>query len=148
MQCIVSDNRRWFAAFSYRKFVPSTLSLCLEHIFPLVAEQPASDIRHSCSPRSHAVSKYLAKSIRRILKLVFKKMIVLRRVADPDPSDPYVFGPPGSGSVSQMTDPDPSIIKQKKLLLFDLLSLKNDVNVPSKNNSKKTFKKISFLLES
>jgi hypothetical protein len=22
-------------------------------------------------------------------------------VADPDPSDPYVFGPPGSGSISQ-----------------------------------------------
>ncbi len=28
-------------------------------------------------------------------------------VADPDPSDPYVFGPPGSGSG------DSSIIKQK-----------------------------------
>jgi hypothetical protein len=23
-------------------------------------------------------------------------------LADPDPEDPYVFGPPGSGSVSQM----------------------------------------------
>lgn len=30
---------------TFRKFVPSTLTLCLEHIFPLVAEQPASDIR-------------------------------------------------------------------------------------------------------
>ncbi len=31
-------------------------------------------------------------------------------VADPDPSDPYVFGPPGSGSISQRhgsPDPDP-----------------------------------------
>jgi hypothetical protein len=42
-------------------------------------------------------------------------------VADPDPSDPYVFGPPGSesGSISQRygsdpaPDPDPSIAKQK-----------------------------------
>ncbi len=25
----------------------------------------------------------------------------LTSVADPDPSDPYVFGPPGSGSISQ-----------------------------------------------
>ncbi len=30
-------------------------------------------------------------------------------VPDPDPPDPHVFGPPGSGS----GDPDPSIIKQK-----------------------------------
>jgi hypothetical protein len=50
-------------------------------------------------------------------------------VADPEPdlSDPYVFGPPGSGSISQRyrygTDPEPnpSIIKQKivrKTLIF------------------------------
>jgi hypothetical protein len=26
---------------------------------------------------------------------------VLTSVADPDPKDPYVFGPPGSGSISQ-----------------------------------------------
>jgi hypothetical protein len=31
---------------------------------------------------------------------------------------------------------------------FGLLSLKNDVNVPSKSNKKKTLKKISFLLAS
>jgi hypothetical protein len=31
--------------------------------------------------------------------LVF--LLISRSVADPDPSDPYVFGPPGSGSVSQ-----------------------------------------------
>ncbi len=30
---------------------------------------------------------------------------------DPD-SDPYVFGPPESGSIIVYTDPDPSIIKQ------------------------------------
>jgi hypothetical protein len=37
-------------------------------------------------------------------------------VADPDTSDPYVFGPPGSGSISQRCmdpDPDPYVIKQK-----------------------------------
>ncbi len=74
-------------------------------------------------------------------------------VADPDP---YVFMPPGSGSVSQMTDPDPdpSIIKpnSKKtidshflLLLFDFLTLKNDVNVwylPKVINIKTVFKKL------
>ncbi len=31
---------------------------------------------------------------------------IYNNVAEPDPSDPYVFGPPGSG-------PDPSIIMQK-----------------------------------
>jgi hypothetical protein len=40
-------------------------------------------------------------------------------------------------------DPDPSIIK----LLYDFLSLKNDVNVPSKVISKKT-RKNGFLLAS
>jgi hypothetical protein len=35
---------------------------------------------------------------------------------DPDPPDPHVFGPPG---------------------FFDFLSLKNDVNVPSKSNKQK-----------
>ncbi len=36
-------------------------------------------------------------------------------VADPDPSDPYVFGPPGSGSIRQSMDPEPnpSINKRK-----------------------------------
>jgi hypothetical protein len=37
-------------------------------------------------------------------------------VADVDPPDPHVFGPPGSRSTSQdrALDPDPSIIIQKK----------------------------------
>ncbi len=60
--------------------------------------------------------------------------------------DPYVFEPPGSGSVIICTDPDPSIIKQtynnKKNLDFycfcdffmTFLFLKNDVNVLSKSN--------------
>jgi hypothetical protein len=53
--------------------------------------------------------------------------------------------------------PDPSIIiknGQKNLdsyyfvTLFDFLSLKNDVNIPSKSNRQTNFKKISFLLAS
>ncbi len=56
------------------------------------------------------------------------------------------FGPPGSGSGSVIIwtdlDSDPSIIKQKSkknldyycfVTLDDFLSLKNDVNVPSKS---------------
>jgi hypothetical protein len=42
--------------------------------------------------------------------------IVCSSVADPDPPDPHVSGPPGSGSTSQRLrgmDPDPSIIMQK-----------------------------------
>jgi hypothetical protein len=58
--------------------------------------------------------------------------------ADPDPSDLYVFGPPGSGSINQRygMDPDPSHLAKKVRktliptvlqLLFDFLSLENDV---------------------
>jgi hypothetical protein len=38
--------------------------------------------------------------------------ISLISIEDPDP---YVFGPPGSGSVIIFTDPDPYINKQKKV---------------------------------
>jgi hypothetical protein len=61
---------------------------------------------------------------------------------DPDP-DPLVKGTD--------TDPDPSIIKPKKVrkilistalwLIYDFLSLKNDVNVVSKSNKQKYFEK-------
>jgi hypothetical protein len=61
--------------------------------------------------------------------------------------DPYVFGPPGSGSISQRYGSG-SFYRQAKIgrkslissalwLLFDFLSLKNDVNVPSKSNKQK-----------
>jgi hypothetical protein len=57
----------------------------------------------------------------------------------PDP-DPLVRG------IDPAPDPDPSIIMQKKNLdsyyfvtLFVFLSLKNDVNVPSKSNKQKKF---------
>ncbi len=70
---------------------------------------------------------------------------------DPDPSDPYVFVPPGSGSISQrhgsvsVSFYQPSKNRKKTLiptvllLHFDFLSLKKDVNVPSKSNMKKNF---------
>jgi hypothetical protein len=61
---------------------------------------------------------------------------------DPDP-DPLVRG------MGPDPDPDPAINKQKIvrktliptvfLLLFDFLSLKNDVNVPLKSNKQKFF---------
>jgi hypothetical protein len=54
------------------------------------------------------------------------------------------------------TDPDPSINKQnseKNLVLFyfltfEFLSIKTDVNVPSKSNMQKNLEKNSFLLAS
>ncbi len=80
-------------------------------------------------------------------------LLVLIRVADLDPNpDPHFFGPPGSGfgSIIQMYGSGfGSFYHQAKIarntfiptglgLLFDLLSLKNVVNVPSKSNSRKT----------
>ncbi len=67
--------------------------------------------------------------------------MVTGSVRDPDPSDPYVFGPPGSGSISRHGSGSfyhPEKIVRNTLiptvlrLLFDFLSLKNDVYVPSK----------------
>ncbi len=71
----------------------------------------------------------------------------------PDPPDPRVFGPPGSGSISQRygsgSGPG-SFYHHAKIIrknlesyyfvtLFDFLSLKNNVNVPvpSKSNKQK-----------
>jgi hypothetical protein len=57
-------------------------------------------------------------------------------VADPNPSDPYVFGPPGSGSGSfyqQAKIVRKSLIPTVLRLLNDFLSKKNVVNVPSKS---------------
>jgi hypothetical protein len=97
-------------------------------------------------------------------------IITERRVATGGADlDPYVFGPPrsGSGSVSQNSEVrnririllSSSKNSKKNLdsycsvtvlwLLFVFLSLKNDVNVPSKSIKRKNFKnKISFLLAS
>jgi hypothetical protein len=77
------------------------------------------------------------------------------RVADPDPKDPYVFGPPrsASGSINQRYGSGSgSFYHQAKIvrkalmptvlwLLYDFLSLKNDVrvNITSKGNKQKNF---------
>jgi hypothetical protein len=78
-------------------------------------------------------------------------------VADPDLQDPYVFGPPGSGSGSicsrygsisgsgsgaksfyiQAKIVRKTLIPTVLLLLFDFLSLKNDVNEASKSTGNK-----------
>jgi hypothetical protein len=71
--------------------------------------------------------------------------------SDPDPPDPHVFGPPGSGSTSQRYGSGSGSFyhhaKNSKenldsyyfVTLFDFLSSKNDVNVPSKSNKQKKF---------
>jgi hypothetical protein len=66
-------------------------------------------------------------------------MFVCDSVPDPDPPDPHVFGPPGSGSTSQRYGSGSfyhhakivrkTLIPTIFLLFFDFLSLKNDVNV-------------------
>jgi hypothetical protein len=78
----------------------------------------------------------------------------LARVGNPDPNpdpDLHVYGPPGSGSgsISQRCGSGSGSFyhhakNSKKNLdsyyfmtLFDFLSLKNDVNVPSKSNKQK-----------
>jgi hypothetical protein len=72
---------------------------------------------------------------------------------DPDPSDPNVFGPPGSGSgsISQRNGSGSgsfyhhanivrtTLIPTVLRLLFESLSLKNDVIVPSKSKKQKNF---------
>jgi hypothetical protein len=67
---------------------------------------------------------------------------------DPDPPDPHVFGPPVSGSFYHIAKlVRKTLIPTVLRLLFDFLSLKNDVNVASKSNKqKKLCLKISFLL--
>ncbi len=41
-------------------------------------------------------------------------------VADPDPPDPHVFGPPGSGSTSLKgmdPDPDPALVPDPSIIM-------------------------------
>ncbi len=75
----------------------------------------------------------------------------------PDP-DPHVFGPHGSGSISQRYGSGSgSFYQQAKIvrktliptvfwLRLDFLSLKNDVNVPSKSNKQENFFKNLFFV--
>jgi hypothetical protein len=76
---------------------------------------------------------------------------VLCHFVDPDPSlDPYVYGPPDPDPSLFCIDPDPdrSTNKQKKIkknldfYLFYFLSVKTDVYVPSKSNTKKIKNKL------
>jgi hypothetical protein len=82
---------------------------------------------------------------------------------DPDPPDSHVFGPPGSGSISQRYESRSSsgsrsgsfyhqAKKVEKFLIdrycfvtfFLLFIFENDIHVPSRSD--KLFKQISFLL--
>ncbi len=65
---------------------------------------------------------------------------------DPDPPEPHVFGPPGSGSISQRygfgsfchhAKKERKILILTILWLFWLFFFKNDVNVPSNCNKQK-----------
>ncbi len=70
---------------------------------------------------------------------------------DPNQPDPHVFGPLGSGSGSfyhQATIVRKTLIRTVLWPLLNFLSLKNDVNVPSKSYKQKNFFKSSFLLAS
>jgi hypothetical protein len=73
-------------------------------------------------------TRYESKAL--ILFKVNKKIDVFKSsVVDPDP---YVFGPPGSGSVSQRYGSGSFYHSARKTLLltvFDFLSLKNEVRV-------------------
>jgi hypothetical protein len=86
-------------------------------------------------------------------------LLVKSSVSDPDPPDPHVVGPPGSGSSSQSYGSGTgsvsgsgsgSFYHQAKIvrkslipivlcLLLYFLSLKNDVNVPSKSKKQNNF---------
>ncbi len=73
---------------------------------------------------------------------------VVCSVGDPDPQSPYVFGPPGSRSVSQRYGSESfyhqaKIVRKKLIptvlrLLYDFLFLRNDANVIKKVRSRRT----------
>ncbi len=60
--------------------------------------------------------------------------------------DPYVFGNPesGSGSFHQVKTVRKILISAVLGLLYDLFSLKNNINVPSKSNQQERRQKIIF----
>ncbi len=75
------------------------------------------------------------------------KVCVFKISVVDSPPDPYVFGPPGSVPVHHYLYGSGSFNHQAKivrktlistvfLLLYDFLSLKSDLNVPSKSNKK------------
>ncbi len=107
------------------KIVAITVLLCRE--YDLLLPQPERVDQHGedAAPVHTGSRRYPGK--------------VFSSVADPDP---LVRGMDLNPALDP--DPDPSIIIQKFLLfftLFDFLSLKNCVNVPSKSNKQKNKKK-------
>jgi hypothetical protein len=81
-----------------------------------------------------------------VLRIRIRRIRMFLGLLDPGP-DPLVRGT----DPDPATDPDPSFIKKKLVrktliptvlwLLFDFLSFKNDVNVPSNSIKQKNFKK-------
>ncbi len=91
-------------------------------------------------------------SLDSLINLEQKILTLGNSVADPEPDPyPYLFGPPGSGSNSTRSGSG-SFYHQAKIvrktfipavlfLLYNLLSLKNNVNVASKSNKQKNLDK-------
>ena len=73
------------------------------------------------------------KSITAVL-FYMQFIIVFISVADPDPPDPRVFGPPGSGPCKNSKKNLDSYYFVNR---FEFLSLKNDVNLASKSHKQK-----------
>jgi hypothetical protein len=70
----------------------------------------------------------------------------LGSVPDLDPPDPHVFGPSGSGFFyHQAKLVKKTLILTVLRLLYDFLSLKNDINVASKNKNQKNLGEKIFL---
>jgi hypothetical protein len=126
--------------------------LRLQYPDPLVRGRYGSadpDPFQNVTDSQHCLKQIIRRSNKSVLQFdsvqVFEvpKPNALTSVPDPDPPDSYVF-------VLGLSDPDPSIIKQKNKKNFDsysfvacfvtsfgLISLKNDVNVASKSSKQK-----------
>jgi hypothetical protein len=108
------------------------------------SREEVARLRQQSSPPTH--TPHLRNASQLFSLLLF---LVLCSVADPDPPDPRVFGPPGfgSGSTSQRYGSGSfyhhakivrkTLIPTVLSLLLDILFLKNDVNVPSKSKKEK-----------
>ncbi len=105
-----------------------TVALSRFHIYIVLSDSVPRNRAKSCG--------YIYPQQQETLTFCIKLANFAFSVPDPDPPDPHVFGPPGSGSgsTSQMYG---SGSFYHHVTLFDFLSLKNDVNVPSKSNKQK-----------
>jgi hypothetical protein len=128
-----------------QRFFPYTIISYLNWIshvsFRITAKRPIHQETRSCPIPLSRKTMFVTPELKRLPD----------SVADPDP-DPHVFGPPGSGSTSQIWIRIllwirilPSACKNSKenldsyyfVTLFEFLSLKNYVNVASKSNEQK-----------